>query len=418
FGNGLNDNATDFYMPDKVELSPPSPSPSPPASASQRLLSLDTYRGAVMFFLAAGSVALTPALLKGIFPDSEFWKFLSTQWSHADWRSSTVTWTGFRVWDMIQPAFMFMVGVSMPFSYGKRQELGQSYWRMLGHAVYRAIFLVLLGVFLRSLRSSHTYWTFEDVVTQIGLGYVFLFLLWNRSWRTQAVCAAVILIGYWYLWKFWPNIAGLIGVERTAVAGWPRADDPGQALDVWLLNQEIFPRTDPFINHDYYTLNFVPSLVTMIFGLMAGHLLRGPQSAKRQLSMLLMTGVAGVLLGLAADRLGICPIIKKIWTPSWTLYSGGLCLIILAWFYWTIDVLGFRKWTLPFVVFGVNSVAIYILTWTWSNWLPGNLSKHLNPTLLAWAPDPWKRLIVSLLAFAILWSIFYWMYRRKIFLRI
>ncbi|MEK6250258.1 MAG: hypothetical protein N2C12_18890, partial [Planctomycetales bacterium] len=345
-------------------------------SKPQRLCSLDVYRGAIMFFLAASSVALTPALISSFFPENTFWEFCRTQWQHANWRISISnlaalqSWqdVSFRLWELIQPSFMFMVGVSMPYSYGKRLESGQSYGRMFGHAVYRAMVLILLGIFLRSLSNkTSTYWTFEDVITQIGLGYVFLFLLWNRDWKIQAVAAGLILIGYWALWQYWPSISAAFGIEPNAVAGWPVSDkyeriargNPGCTFDVWLLNLTTFGRG--FIDHDYYTLNFIPSLVTMIFGLMAGHLLRGTIAPYRKLAIMLIAGVVGVALGLVLDWFGICPMIKKIWTSSWTVFSGGLCVLFLAGFYWTIDVMGYRRWTLPFVVFGMNSIAIYIL---------------------------------------------------------
>ena len=392
-----------------------------------RLHSLDIYRGIVMLLLAAGSVALTPKILASIYPDNDFWGFMAKQWTHANWRSSTVDWSGFRLWDLIQPSFMFMVGVSVPFSYGKRQQLGDSYWRMFGHACYRAAFLILLGVILRSLRPhvTSTYWTFEDVVTQIGLGYVFLFLLWDRSWKAQAGTALGIVIGYWALWRFWPTLAPLFGLGDTAIAGWPESYDPtqisatpGQAFDVWFLNFSFFNRPGGFTNHAYYTLNFIPALATMIGGLLAGHLLRSNLTGGKKITILGICGLAGIALGLGFDWLGICPIIKKIWTPSWVFYSGGVCALVLGAIYAIVDVWGLRRGTLFFVVFGVNSIAIYILTWTLCRPLNSNLAKHLNHTIFRVAPENWRPLLVSVLAFAIVWLAFYWMYRRKVFIKI
>ncbi|MDG2208219.1 MAG: hypothetical protein P8K78_09975 [Pirellulales bacterium] len=392
-----------------------------------RLLSIDVYRGLVMFLLAAGAVALTPKIVGKIFPDSSLWAVLATQWTHADWQSSVAEWNGFRLWDMIQPSFMFLVGVSVPFSYGKRKSLGQSYGRMFGHACYRAAFLILLGVVLRSLprHVTSTYWTFEDVVSQIGLGYLFLFLLWDRTWRVQVGVGAAILLLYWAFWQFWPGVSSLFGLGDSALAGWPTGYDrnpvvtnPGQGLDSWLLNSWLFQRPGGFTNHSYYTLNFIPSLVTMIGGLLAGHLLKSNHGEKRKTTVLLVAGLVSLLLGISFDWMGVCPIIKKIWTPSWVLYSGGICAIVLGLIYALVDVWGFRRGATLFVVFGANSIAIYILTWTLCRPLVANLGKHLNHTIFYFAPPEWRQLLVSALAFTLVWLGFFWLYKRKIFIRI
>ena len=192
-----------------------------------------------------------------------------------------VEWQGIVLWDMIQPSFMFMVGVSLVYSCSSRARRGQSYPRMFVHAIVRSILLVLLGVFLRSLDKERTYWTFEDVVSQIGLGYVPLFLLWNRRWTTQLSAIVVILVGYWALFAFWPvaaNDSQTLSANGDAsfsgfFAHWNKSGNPAQYVDQWFLN--LFPRATPFIANEggYYTLNFIPSLATMIFGLLAGKLL-------------------------------------------------------------------------------------------------------------------------------------------------
>ncbi len=400
---------------------------SDPAAVRPRLLSIDVYRGIVMFLLAAGAVALTPKIIGKIFPGSDFWQAIAAQWTHAEWHSSVRAWDGFRLWDMIQPSFMFLVGVAVPFSYGKRKAMGQSYGRMFGHAFYRAAILILLGVVLRSLRPhvTSTYWTFEDVVSQIGLGYLFLFLLWDRGWKLQAGVGAIILLLYWALWEFWPSVALLFGLGDSALAGWPIGYDrnpvvtnPGQAFDSWLLNSPMFQRPGGFTNHAYYTLNFIPSLVTMIGGLLAGHLLKSNQGEKRKIALLLIAGLVSLLLGLLFDWMGLCPIIKKIWTPSWVLYSGGVCAIVLGLIYALVDVWGFRRGAIVFVVFGANSIAIYILTWTLCRPLVANLGKHFNHTIFYFASSEWKQLLVSGIAFGIVWLGFFWLYRRKLFIRI
>jgi len=247
------------------------------APDSQRLVSLDAFRGFTMLAMASEGLGLTHVAKH--FADDE-------RWREAAWQLGHVPWVGCVAWDLIQPSFTFMVGVSMAYSYAGRQRKGQSYGRMMGHALFRAIVLTLLGVFFRSNGREETNWMFTDVVAQIGMGYFFLFLLWGRSAKVQFAAAMTILIGYWCLFAFWPLPGAdydfaAAGVDPNWVhnltgfaAHWNKNANPAHTFDVWYLN--LFPRSTPFINNGggYHTLSFIPSLVTMIFGLLTGELLR------------------------------------------------------------------------------------------------------------------------------------------------
>jgi predicted acyltransferase len=153
-----------------------------------RLVSLDVFRGLTMLFMAS-EIMRIPSVAKQ-FTDSRTAQWLAFGLDH-------VPWTGFVPWDLIQPAFMFMVGVALPFSVASRRARGDPFASQLGHAVRRALILVLLGIFLRSQGRPQTYFTFEDVLTQIGLGYVFLFLLAHARPRTQWIAAGAILVATW-----------------------------------------------------------------------------------------------------------------------------------------------------------------------------------------------------------------------------
>src|SRR5690349_9361718 len=169
---------------EKTELLKEQAAPAPPA----RLISMDAYRGWVMFLMMAE--VLHFQTVSGARPDSGFWRFLAHHQSH-------VAWIGCSLHDLIQPSFSFLVGVALPFSVANRQARGQTQGRLILHAFWRALVLILLGVFLRSTGSSETNWTFEDTLSQIGLGYGFLFLLAWRPVRDQWIGLAVLLIGYW-----------------------------------------------------------------------------------------------------------------------------------------------------------------------------------------------------------------------------
>ena len=221
--------------------------------------------------------------------------------------------------------------------------------------MWRSLVLIFLGIFLRSTASTQTNFTFEDTLTQIGLGYTFAFLLAYCRPKWQWTALGAILFGYWLAWALYPapgpgfNYAA-VGVPAdwhhnfTGFAShWNKNSNLGQAFDVWFLN--ILPRPSRFLYNDggYLTLSFIPTLGTMLLGLRAGEWFRAA-APKIPIKRFV---IAGTLLAAAALLLhftGICPIVKRIWTPSWTLFSGGVCFFFLAAFSWIIDVKQYRRW--------------------------------------------------------------------------
>ncbi len=157
------------------------------AEGISRLVSLDAFRGLVMILMLAERMRL-PEVARS-FPQSAIWAFIAYNTEHVEWQ-------GCSLHDLIQPAFSFLVGAALPFSIASRKAKGQTFGQMVGHAVRRALILIFLGIFLRSLRSPQTYLTFEDTLTQIGLGYVFLFMLGFTRVRTQVLTLVVILISF------------------------------------------------------------------------------------------------------------------------------------------------------------------------------------------------------------------------------
>ncbi len=406
--------------------SPSKPKSATPALASQRLTSLDTYRGFIMVVLASGGLGIHQ--VSKHFPDSTTWQALGYHFEH-------VTWLGCAFWDMIQPSFMFMVGVAMAYSYAARAVHGQSYARMLVHAITRSIVLVLLGIFLRSGRGTQTNFTFMDVVSQIGLGYTFLFLLWGRPRWVQGAAAGVILLGYWLFFALYPlppadfdfSSVG-VGENWQHLEGfaqhWDKGTNPAAKFDTWFLN--LFPRPNEFKfeGSGYPTLNFIPSLATMIFGLMAGELLRGARGQWAKFGLLVAWGAAGLAVGYALDAAGICPIVKKIWTPSWTLFSTGLTLWMLATFYVIIDVAGFRRWTFPLVIVGMNSIVMYVMGQLLHGWFHQRLKIHFGQELFERTAErlhlgtEYVPIIEHALVLLAMWLVCLWLYRQRIFVRI
>lgn len=399
----------------------PALEPALTPTRTKRLTSLDTYRGFVMFLMVAEVLHLSRMARN--FPTSGFWEFLAYHQSH-------VPWIGCSLHDLIQPSFSFMVGVALPFSIASRLARGQSPRRLTAHAFWRAFVLVFLGVFLRSLHSAQTRFTFEDTLSQIGLGYGFLFLLGFRRMRVQWLALAVILIGYWGAFALY-RVPGpdfdyqTVGVANDwehlgtgFAAHWDKNTNLAADFETWFLN--LFPRERPFEYNGggYLTLSFIPTLGTMILGLIAGGILKGERSGGIKFLWLILAGAAGIGLGWAMNHFGVCPLVKRIWTPSWTLYSGGWCFLILAGLYLVIDVIGLRRWAFPLVVIGMNSIAIYCMSWTIEGFVGDTLRRHLGEGIFQIFGENYQTLLSGGAVILVFWLILFWMYRRKLFLRI
>jgi predicted acyltransferase len=392
------------------------------APAPSRLTSLDAFRGFTMLLMASEIARLPRALLQA-WPGHGLAFLIADNLEHREW-------VGVTPWDLIQPAFMFMVGVALPFSVAARKARGDAFGALFRHALVRSLLLVALGIYLRSQYRPQTYFTFEDVLTQIGLGYPFLFLLaWTRP-RAQAIAAAAILIGYWAAFALYPLPPP--GFDWTSVgvpadwphhltgfaAHWDKNTNLAHAVDVWFLN--LFPRESPFRFNGggYLTLNFVPSLATMIFGLLAGNLLRESPRVPGTAWRLAAWGAAGLAIGVVLHGLGLCPLVKRIWTPSWAIFSAGWAALFLAAWYALIDVRGWTRWAFPFLVVGMNSIAMYVIVHVADRYTMDALKIHLGTAPFAIFGPLFVPVLLGVTALAIFWLILLWMYRRRLFIRL
>src|SRR5579864_3358997 len=275
--------------------------PAAKSPAISRLHSLDALRGTVMLLMLNEATHLHQVAQS--FPNSAIWALIAYNTEHVDWQ-------GCSLHDLIQPAFSFLVGAALPFSIGSRTLKGQTFGQMLGHAFRRALILIFLGIFLRSLHSYQTYFTFEDTLTQIGLGYVFLFLLGFARVRTQVIALVLILICFWAAFALYPAPGPQFDYARVGVppdwthnhtgflSHWNKNSNLSWAFDLWFLN--LFPREHPFVFNEggWSTLSFIPTLATMILGLLTGEWLKSGKSTVEKLRGLVVGGAALVLLGL------------------------------------------------------------------------------------------------------------------------
>ena len=440
------------------------------ATPPPRLASMDAYRGFVMVCLAANGFGL--AATSKNFPDCSIMKALGYQFEH-------VPWVGCAFWDLIQPSFMFLVGVAVPYSFSRREVEGQSSDKLARHVLLRSFVLILLGVFLSSGGKPTTNFTFMNVLTQIGLGYPFLFLVRNRKFAVQLVAAMLILGGYWAWFAMTPSVV----VEKPGEiklpddwkllqgfeAHWQKNANPAATFDLWLLN--LFPaastapanvapvpaqptqqadasaneakpkdveppglisrctqiarrfvtRPEPYVFNSggYQTLNCIPAFVTMLFGLMTGEFIRRASNNRRKTFLTLF--VAGLLLlglGWGWQGLGYCPLVKRIWTPSWTLFSTGWTMLILASFYGIIDGLGWKAWSFPLTVAGMNSMVLYMSGQLLRGWTADLLKRHINTDIFQMFGSKYAPMVEANLVLICFWLFVYWLYRQRIFVRI
>ncbi len=410
-------------------MSTPPVTPTPPAAAlvppaaSARLGSIDAYRGFVMLLMMAEVLRLSR--VAQALSESGLWRSLA-------WHQSHVAWVGASLHDFIQPSFSFLVGVAVPFSIASRAARGTSTTRMTWHALWRALVLILLGVFLRSTGRNLTNWTFEDTLTQIGLGYGFLFVLGLRPSRDHWIALGAILAGYWAAFALWP-VPGAdfdyakVGVAKAwldahglsgLAAHWQKNSNLAWAFDTWWMN--LFPREKPFLFNGggYATLSFIPTLGTMLLGLIAGTVLRSPRDTTAKLKWFALAGAAGLLAGAALGWLGLCPVVKRIWTPSWVLMSGGACLWMLGLCHWVIDLRGRRTWGFPLLVIGANSIAAYLIAHLFDAFIAKNLLTHLGADFFKTLGPAYQPLLHGGATLCVMWLLLFWMWRRKLFLKI
>ena len=395
-------------------------SASQPATPPERLTSLDAFRGLAMFLMGVELLELDEIARQ--FPNSSFWQCVGFHAAH-------VPWSGCSLHDLIHPSFAFMVGAALPYSLASRRARGQPKIHLALHALWRSLLLIFLGVFVHSLGRSMTNWTFEDTLTQMGLGYPFLFLLGFAKSATRWLTFGAILVGYWLLFALTPILPVEIPGDSVNIPeGWPHHyqsffahwnlnRNAAWSFDTWLLN--LFPRNRPWIGYlgGYNTLNFIPTLGNMILGLIAGTWLRegNPSIILRRF---MVAGITGIGLGWGLEAAGICPIIKKIWTPAWTLYSSGWAFLFMATCYFIMDVKRYRAWAFPFVVIGMNSIAMYLLFHTIDEFIAETLEQHLGQNSFHVLGQTLQPAVLGGAVLLVIWFILLWMYRRKIFLRI
>jgi len=364
-------------------VSVPVAAPSKP-SAPQRYLALDAYRGFIMVVLVSGGFGLAELAAR-----RPFFAGIANQFEHMPWE-----WIAF--WDLIQPAFMFMVGVAMPFALARRLEQGATQRQLFGHVALRSFRLIVMSQILMSIDANKLHFQLINVLAQIGITYFLCYLIMHLKFRWQAIIAVVILIGHWALFVAFPGTEGPFLSKTTNI---------GAVIDTWIFGH---PNPDNWVN-----INFLTSTVTTLFGVWTGQLLQSQRSHAHKMRILAIS--AGVCLAIGLVIHPWNPIIKRICTTSFTLYSTGWILLMLLAFYWFVEVKGFRKWTFPLVVVGSNSIFIYSLEEVLRGWLDKAIG--VFTFRFAWLGD-FAPVAQSCAVLLVMWYLCYWLYRRRIFFKL
>ncbi|NOY36291.1 MAG: DUF5009 domain-containing protein [Chlorobi bacterium] len=357
-----------------------------------RLLSLDFFRGITMFLLIGESAGIYHYMVDPSLKGSVIW-FLGNQLHHHPWN-------GLHFWDLVQPFFMFIVGVAIPFSVAKRQRQGQKPRELLKHAVSRSVLLLIFGWALYCIGPGKITFYFQNVLAQLSVTYIVAFLIRNKSFSFQLVLSLVLIGISEVLYRTFP----VEGFNHPFVAN--------QNFGTWLDLQ--YGGAD--LRGHWVSFNAIPTTAHTIWGVLAGKLLLSEKTPRQKVRALAIAGLIGIIAGYALNPL--TPIIKRIATSSFVIVSGGWALLVLAASYWLIDMKKSRKWVIFFAVVGMNPLFIYLFANVGGSGFLEHIIIPFTKGLFGWTGEVNLRIITSLLVWTILWYITWWMYKQKIFIKI
>ncbi len=363
--------------------------------SDNRLVSLDAYRGLTMFLLIAES-ALVYSSLTALFAEGSVGAAVVQQFHHHPWN-------GLRFWDLVQPFFMFIVGVAMPFSLRSRISKGASWNQAFTHILKRCALLLLFGVGLHCVYNQKLVWELWNVLTQLSFTILVAFLLMRFPLKTQLLVSLLLLALTEILYRAYEPSAPFVKDQNF-----------GSWMDMMLMGK---------INDGggWVTINCIPTAAHTIWGAVCGSVLLSktwePMSIVKKF---VIAGVVGLALGYGLDMLGVTPIVKRISTTSFVLASGGWCLLSLALFYWFVDIKQNRKWAKLFIIVGMNSIFIYLFAEVLGHsWLTGFVRIFNDGFLGILGIGPEALTVTNaFITLAIMCYLCYFLYKKQIFFKI
>lgn len=354
------------------------------SGAGERLLSLDVFRGLTMLLLVSHGFGIHDA-----FKNNASLVWLANQFEHA-------AWAGCTLWDLIQPAFTFIVGVAIPLSTARRMAQGATRGELFRHVLWRAGFLIVLSNVLSNWNASQGLkFQLINVLCQIALGYVLCFAVMQLSFRAQAVVALAIMVFHHALFFLFPAADGAFA----------QTGNIGAVIDAKVLGYN-YPGY-------YTTLNFLGNAITILFGVWTGMLLGHYRTHAKRLQVLLGCAAGSFALGLVLANW--IPMVKRLWLGSFTFLSTGWVLLAFAACYWLIESKGWKNGTFPAMVVGMNCIFIYSFSQVLRGWLSRGVGSFTGKfAFLGEAGAIPHELVVMML----MWYMCYWLYQRKIFFKI
>lgn len=373
---------------------PPSEIPEP----NKRLMSLDVFRGATM---ASMLLVNNPG----------DWDHIYSQLDHAAWNGWTFT-------DLIFPFFLWIVGVAIPLSMGKRIENGEPRSATLWRIVRRSAIIILLGLFLNGFPYyNFSTMRFPGVLQRIGVCYFFASLIFiNTKIRGQIIAIIGLLGGYWLLMAFAP------------VPGWGHGllaehGNFSEYIDSLVLNGHMWRETKTYDPEGI--VSTLPAIATVLFGIQAGHLLRSRKSAGEKAARLFVIGCALLVAGEIMNLW--LPINKKLWTSTYSVFMAGMAMVVFAVCYWLVDVKGRTTWAKPFAIYGMNAITVFVLTGLlgristsldFKTWLYAHMKSGFEHLAGSLATPKNCSLIYALMYVVLMYIVAWVMYRKKWFVRI
>jgi len=360
---------------------------------NKRLVSLDAYRGITMFLLV-GESAMIYGVFQGLFSEGSFGYLFFNQFTHHPWN-------GLRFWDLIQPFFMFIVGVAMPFSLNKRLANQGDQKKVTRHILKRCLLLFLFGTGLYCIHAGELVFELWNVLTQLSFTILFTYFLIRKPFKYQFAISIGLLVLTELMYRLYDPAAPFIKGENF-----------GSYIDMILMGK--------ISNGGWVAINCIPTAAHTLWGAMCGNVLLGKKTNAIKIKYLVIAGLSGLVLGYGLDWLGITPIIKRICTSSFILASGGWAILVLAFFFWFIDVKKVNKWTFTFTVVGMNSIFIYLFANLLGHQWLTNVVHIFNYGFLEpiGFPEEILALLNGIFTLAIMWYLCYFLYKKKVFFKI
>lgn len=359
-----------------------------------RITSVDFFRGLTMFLLIGESTHLYSHFNK--IEGSSVMHFIATQLDHHEWH-------GLYFWDLIQPFFMFIVGVAIPFAVANRIKKGDTHQTILHHAIKRSFLLLFLGWALYCIDSGEIVFRFQNVLAQLSVTYLVAFLIMKRSFTFQLIFTLGVLLLTDLAYRFFP----VEGFNHPWVAF--------ENLGAWA-NNKIEGVDKSSI---WASINAIPTIAHTVWGVLFGQLLMSTRPVQKKLQIMLIAGLAGLLIGYSLDFLNITPIIKKISTSSFVFASGGWTILAICFSYWLIDVKKlFAGGSKVFIIVGMNCIFIYLFFHIGGANLVSTVFVPFAKLLFSWGGDLTVKIMTSLATWASLWYICYWLFKNRLFIKI